>query len=142
MQKLAIDNPHVRRFVFKLITTMVFSFSPERRAVRFAKLVGIPGDIRGGSNREELKAMGRGIAKLKVPSAATLRSELETIRDARIPLLVVTGGWSPAFDAVGERVAEVGHGKHAIVEAANHFPNRSAGFNPLLCNFMHQADEG
>ena len=140
MQKLAIDDPHVRRFVLKLIATLVLSFSPERRAVRFAKLVGIPGGIRGGSSPEELKAMGRGIAKLKVPSADTLRRELSVVRQAGIPLLVVTGGWSPSFDAVGARVAQVGGGRHEIVAAPNHFPNLEAEFNPVLVRFMRHAD--
>lgn len=140
MQKLAIDDPRVRRFVVKLIATMIFSFSPERRAVRFAKLVGIPGDIRGGSDRAELKAMGRGIARLKVPDAAALRNELAAIGSAGVPLLVVTGGWSPAFDAVGERVASVGGGRHEIVASPDHFPNRMPAFNPLLSTFMTEAD--
>lgn len=140
MQKLAIDDPHVRRFVLKLVLTLVFSFSPERRAVRFAKLVGIPGDVRGGSSRAELTAMGRGIAKLKVPSAATLRDELEVVRQAGIPLLVVTGGWSPSFDAVGARVAMVGGGEHRIVASTNHFPNRVPAFNPLLVEFMRRVE--
>ncbi len=140
MQKLAIDDPHVRRFVLRLVATMIFSFSPERRAVRFAKLVGIPGDIRGGSARDELKAMGRGIARLKVPSADTLRRELGVVRDAGIPLLVVTGGWSPSFDAVGARAAAVGGGRHEIVASPNHFPNLMPGFNPLLTAFLSEAE--
>ena len=138
MQKLAIDHPDVRRFVLKLTATMIFSFTPERRAVRFAKLIGIPGGIRGGSSREELKAMGRGIAQLKVPDAATLRRELEAIRQAGIPLLVVTGGWSRSFDAVGERVALIGGGDHRIVASDNHFPNLMPAFNPVLTAFMKQ----
>ncbi len=140
MQKLAIDDPRVRRFVLKLVATMIFSFSAERRAKRFAKLVGIPGEIRGGASQEEMKAMGRGIAKLKVPDAATLRRELDAIRQAGIPLLVVTGGWSPAFDAVGARAASVGGGRHEIVASPNHFPNLMPAFNPLLAAFMSEAD--
>ena len=140
MQKLAIDDPQVRRFVLKLMTTLIFSLSAERRAVRFARLVGIPGGVRGGSSREELKAMGRGIAKLKVPSAATLRRELEAIERAGIAMLVVTGGWSPAFDAVGKRVAAVGGGRHRIVASPDHFPNLTPGFNPVLSAFMTAAD--
>ncbi len=139
MQKLAINDPHVRRFVLRLLATLIFS-SPARRAVRFAKIVGIPGGIRGGASRAELKAMGRGVARLKVPSAATLRGELETIGQAGIPLLVVTGGWSPSFDAVGARVALIGGGRHEIVRSPNHFPNLVPGFNAVLTEFMTQAD--
>lgn len=140
MQKLAIDDPHVRRFVLKLLATMLLSFSPERRAVRFARLIGIPGGIRGGSDSTELKAMGRGIARLKVPSAQTLRTELELVQGAGIPLLVVIGGWSRSFDAVGARVAAVGGGDHRIVASPNHFPNLMPAFNPILTAFMTEAD--
>uniref|UniRef100_UPI0015775E77 alpha/beta fold hydrolase n=1 Tax=Sphingomonas bacterium TaxID=1895847 RepID=UPI0015775E77 len=140
MQKLAIDDPRVRRFVLKLVGTMLFSFTAARRARRFAKLVGIPDGVRGGSSPEELKAMGKGIAKLKVPDAATLQRELETLKCAGIPLLVVTGGWSPAFDAVGERVASVGGGRHEIVASPNHFPNLQPAFNPLLTAFLRAAE--
>ncbi|WP_174298309.1 alpha/beta fold hydrolase [Sphingomonas bacterium] len=140
MQKLAIDDPRVRRFVLKLAGTMIFSFTAKRRAAGMARLLGIPGDIRGGSNPEELKAMGRGIAKLKVPAAATLQRELETVKRAGIPLLVVTGGWSPAFDVVGERVAAIGGGRHEIVASPNHFPNLMPAFNPMLTAFMRAAD--
>lgn len=140
MQKLAVDDPAVRRFVLQVMATLFLSFSPERRAVRFAKLVGIPGGIRGGASRDELKAMGRGIAKLRVPAGATLRAELATIRQAAIPLLVVTGGWSASFDAVGKRVAEVGGGRHQIVKSPNHFPNLMPDFNTVLTTFMQVND--
>lgn len=54
--------------------------------------------------------------------------------------LVVTGGWSPAFDAVGGRVASVGSGRHQIVLAPDHFPNLTPAFNPVLTAFMAAAN--
>ena len=65
---------------------------------------------------------------------------METVKRAGIPLLVVTGGWSPSFDAVGERVALVGGGRHEIVASPNHFPNLMPAFDPLLTVFMTEAD--
>jgi len=72
MQKLASANPHVRRFGLKLLWTMATSFSAESRAKRFARLLNIPDEIRGGTTPEEFKRMGLGIAKLKLPSQDTL----------------------------------------------------------------------
>lgn len=137
MQKIATDDPAVRRFGLRLIATRLFSLSAAARARRFARLVGIPPSIGGGKDRHELASMGRGIARLKVPAAQTLRRELEVVRQAGIPLLVVTGGWSPAFDATGRKVASVGGGRHLILDSPHHFPNlSSARFNDELESFM------
>jgi pimeloyl-ACP methyl ester carboxylesterase len=141
MQKLAGADPRVRRFGLKLLLTMATSFSAERRAKRFARLLNIPDEIRGGTTPEEFKRMGRGIAKLKLPSKDTLRGELNIVKEAGIPLLVVTGGWSPSFDAVGETAARIGNGRHVIVRSPHHFPQLvSDEFNRLLVEFMTAAD--
>lgn len=141
MQKLATHDPNVRRFGLKLLATMLFSVTPERRAAKFSELVGIPPEIRGGKDRAELRRMGEGIKRLKVPSAKTLRGELGIVRQAGIPLLVVTGGWSPAFDATGRIVAETGSGSHVVVPSPHHFPNMvSNQFNEILFAFMTESD--
>jgi pimeloyl-ACP methyl ester carboxylesterase len=76
MQKLASDDPRVRRFGLKLLLTMATSFSAESRAKRFSRLLNIPDEIRGGATREEFKQMRHGIAKLKLPTKDTLSREL------------------------------------------------------------------
>ena len=75
-----------------------------------------------------------------MPSAETLRAELAAVKRAGVPLLVVTGGWSPALDAVGARAALIGGGRHEIVASPNHFPNLVPAFNPVLVAFMKEAD--
>jgi hypothetical protein len=120
---------------------MATSFSAESRAKRFARLLNIPDEIRGGTTPEEFKRMGLGIAKLKLPSQDTLQHELNIVKAACIPLLVVTGGWSPSFDAVGETAARIGNGRHVIVRSPHHFPQLvSDEFNRLLVDFMRVAD--
>lgn len=49
--------------------------------------------------------------------------QLVAIKSAGVPLLVVTGGWSPAFDATGRIVAATGGGRHQIIRSPHHFPN-------------------
>ncbi len=141
MHKLAMDDPHVRRFGLRALSILLFSLSAASRIRRFAALVNIPPDIRGGAGPEEMKRMGQGIARLKVPSGETLRRELQTIRAAAVPLWVVTGGWSPAFDVVGQRVAAIGGGVHQILASPHHFPNLvSDEFNQALAAFIQRAE--
>jgi pimeloyl-ACP methyl ester carboxylesterase len=140
MHALATSDPHVRRFVFNVVMTRLLSLSPARRAKRFMKLVGIPAEMTGQADREELKRLGRSLTRGKIPSKATLQRELAEIkRAAGIPLLVVTGGWSPAFEAASDVVAATGGGRRAVVESPHHFPQRVSGeFNEILAAFMRE----
>lgn len=141
MQKLAIHDPHVKRLVLRMMGVMLFSMSAASRAKRFAKLVGVPESLRGAGDAEELQRMGKGIARLKVPSKAALERELAVIRDAGIPLLVVTGGWSPAFEATADAVARAGNGQRRVIPSPHHFPQLvSDEFNQVLVRFMAESD--
>ena len=141
MQKLATDNPAVRKFGLRIMAAIALSWTPVRRAERFSRIVGIPEDIRGGRDREELARIGRGIARLKLPAAATLRIQLAEVKRAGIPLLVVTGGWNPAFEIVGARVAAAGGGRHEVIASPHHFPNLiSDEFNHMLAALVEDTD--
>ena len=137
MQQLGTDIPAVRRFIFKLVRIMLFSLTPSRRILNFAAAVGIPESIRGGKSAEELASMGRGIKALRLPGKEALRQQLGVIEQRKMPFMVVTGGWNPAFEAVGARVAELGGGKQVVVASPHHFPQSiSNEFNDLLDAFM------
>ena len=141
MQKLAMDDPAVRKFGLQMLIVLRFSLSAASRARRFAKLVHIPPEIRGGSSPEEFKRMGQGIARLKVPDRMVLQRELEGVQRAGIPLMVVTGGWSRAFEATADRVAAVGSGRRVVIKSDHHFPQVvSDEFNQVLAAFMTASD--
>ena len=141
LQKLALNLPSVRRFSLQILAVKWLSLSATSRARRFARLAGIPAEIGGARSEEELRRMGQGIARLQLPAPATMKSQLQTLRDAGIPLLVVTGGWSEAIDGTGAVAAQLGGGQHHIVEAPHHFPNLLAdAFNPLLLTFMRESE--
>lgn len=141
LQKVGSDIPAVRKFLAKMIAIMVFSFSRETRIKRFAKLVGIPDSIRGGTSKEEYRKMGEGLARLTLPTKAEILAQLSVVKEHGIPLVVVSGGWNEAFDAVGARVAEQGGGRHAVVRSPHHFPqNVSEEFNDLLDAAMRAAE--
>lgn len=137
MFTLVMDDARVRKFVLGLLATKFFSFSPTRRVRGFAKRMHIPTDIHGGASDEELIRMDKGLSQLKLPTKAALGRELGIIKEARVPLLVVTGGWNPAFTAVGDRVSTMGGGRHVIVPSPHHFPQLATDqFNELLITFV------
>ena len=141
MMPLAIDTAPVQEFVGKLSACMHAASSPAEAATAFAKLIRIPDEIRGGSDQAELDGMGKALAQLKVPTPQQLGEQLATIRAAGIPLLVVEGGWNPAFGAVSDRVAERGGGTHVVIPSEHHFPQLvSDDFNERLRDFMTAAD--
>ena len=137
MHALGVADPRVQAFLGRLIELQTSPGSAADLALGFSELVGIPADIGGGKSQAELERMGQGMRAMKPPNAGDLRAELASTRAANIPLLVVTGGWSPAFEAVGDIVADLGGGSHVVVEAPHHFPHLvSDEFNDLLHAFM------
>ncbi|WP_293882052.1 alpha/beta hydrolase [Sphingomonas sp.] len=141
MQKLAGDDPEVRKFVISLIRALLLTLSDAKRVQRFARVVNIPSFIDGDRPYDEMKAMGRAIRKLKIPAKADVARELAVVKQAKIPLMLVSGGWSPAFDVVSRRVAEAGGGFHQIITSPHHFPQSvSEEFNDRLDAFMRAAD--
>ena len=140
MMPLAMDDPAVRAFAGKVMES-ANAPTPAGRIKAFAKVAGIPDEIRGGKSEGELNRMGEGMKALKLPTPPTLREQLGAVRNAGIPLLVVEGGWNPAFGAVADKVAEAGGGKHVVVKSENHFPQlASDDFNQQLDTFMRNAD--
>ena len=85
--------------------------------------------------------MGQGIARLRLPSKESLRRQLLAIQSARIPLLVVSGGWSSAFEATADTVASLGGGRRWVINSKHHFPHLvSDEFNQLLASFLQEGD--
>ena len=141
MQKLASHEPAVRRFGMQLLKIKFLSASAASRARKFALAVGIPPDIGGAKSRAEMSAMGQGIYRLRVPGKAMLQRQLALVSGAGIPLLVVTGGWHPAFEATAVAVVKLGQGRHRIIASPHHFPNKvSDEFNQVLATFMRASD--
>ena len=141
MHKLAIDDPHVRKFVFGLIKIALFSFSAETLITRAFRHIGIPPELSGRTDKAERGRLAKSLKNLKLPSKATLHNQLEVVRQANIPLLVVTGGWSEAFDISSARAAKLGGGRHVIIPSPHHFPQIVSGeFSALLKDHMTTAD--
>ena len=141
LQQLATDNLHVRRFGIRILLARIFSLSLASRARKFAKIVRIPDEIRGGRSPEQLRRMGQGLAQLRLPDKAAITQQLALMREKKMPMLVVSGGWSPAFEATADRVAEIGGAQRLVIASPHHFPQLvSDEFNVALDAFMRRAD--
>lgn len=141
MLALAIGNGEVRKLVARLVMANLFSLSAESRIQRGFKILNIPPDIRGSSDPEELKRMGEGLKRLKIPAKGTLETELATIKAAALPFMVVSGGWSPAFEATCDAVAAAGNGRRLVIRSPHHLPQLiSDEFNQKLAAFMQEAE--
>jgi hypothetical protein len=117
------------------------TFSPTRRATRVMDILGIPNELRRPSDLEEMKRLGRAIRRIRPVSKSTLERELNIIREANIPLLVVSGGWSPAFEAMSALVSTTGGGSHQLIPSGHHFPQLMAEpFNALLGAFLLRSE--
>jgi pimeloyl-ACP methyl ester carboxylesterase len=61
---------------------------------------------------------------------------LEAVATARYPKLVVSGGWSRAFDAVCDVLEEQLGAVRAVLPGAGHNPQAAPGFNERLLEFL------
>lgn len=133
MQMIALENGDVQKFGLKAMMAIKMSLSDASRARNFEKLVSVPDELRSGTSKAEQEKIGRGMAEMEVPGRDMLMRQLALVREHAIPLTVVTGGWSPAFDATGEKAAALGGGQHLIIPSPHHFPHLvSDAFNELV----------
>ena len=86
---------------------------------------------------------GCALLQARMAPVETMRQAAETLARAHVPVLVITGGWSPFLDAVGDVTARLTGGRHVIVRSSNHFVQltNAAEFNTTVDAFMRKADE-
>ncbi|WP_040338282.1 alpha/beta fold hydrolase [Candidatus Blastococcus massiliensis] len=53
-----------------------------------------------------------------------------------VPLAVVTGGWSPLYEAIGSAVVDIAGGHHVQIEGAGHRPQDVGRFNDFLLSWV------
>ncbi len=137
----ASGDPRVRRMLRRMLVAALFATSAVSRVKRVMNVLGIPAEMYAQADDVELKRLGRSLRKVKIPAKAIFQRQLDTIKRAGVPLLVVTGGWSPGFEATGDIVAAAANGRHVVVASPHHFPQwNGAAFNPVLTAFMREAD--
>lgn len=141
MHAIAGHDPRVQEFFKGMMAVHAGNPTAAEVAARFTKLVNVPAELRGSSSPEELERIGNGVRRLRMPSPDWLRAALMKIKALGVPTLVVNGGWSPAFDAVCDAVAELSGGATVRVPSPHHFPQFNAAvFNDRLHEFLIAAE--
>jgi pimeloyl-ACP methyl ester carboxylesterase len=138
--KVMATNEEARKDFLKFGETLLSSKSPGEYGLLFSRMLG-PGTEAGTAlENEPAKAAGLGYALLRARMAppGALRNAAETVARAKIPVLAISGGWSPTFNAIGELIAELTQGEHVIVPSINHFPQlmNPDGFNDAIVAFV------
>ena len=117
--------------------------SPAEYGLVFAKSLGGAEDDVGGLVQalidDPVRAANLGCALLQsrmAPPPAMYQAAV-TVKEAALPVLVISGGWSPMFDALSLATAQLTGGRHVIVPSPNHFPQLSAAeeFNAVVTAF-------
>jgi hypothetical protein len=139
---LAIADQHVQAFIRKQVELFSSGRPPHELMAEFCKMVGVPDRFRGGpGDADEMTRVGQALIQIRIPPDDKLRESAATVARARIPVLIVTGGWNPAFEATGTVAATLTNGRHQVIASPHHFPHLvSDEFNDMLNDFMKGAD--
>ena len=105
--------------------------TPEEFGVAFAEAMGF--EPRPPS--PELSSALASFRRERNPEEAVIPFE----RLEGIPVLIVTGGWHPAFDAVARVLVERLGAEEAIFPGAGHPAQHAEGFNERLLSFWESA---
>lgn len=94
------------------------------------------------SDPEQAVKMGCALLQAKMASPETMKQAATAVAEAGVPVLVVSGGWSPFLDAICEVVAQLAGGRHVVVASSDHFVQAASGeaFNAQVDAFMREAD--
>lgn len=85
-------------------------------------------------------ATGCATLRAKQATAQHLKEAAATVTAAKIPVLVISGGWSAYTDATCEALACLLQGKHVIVKSSDHYVMAGdvASFNEVVDAFMRE----
>ncbi len=99
-----------------------------------------PGAARVDCDAATATLVGCALLQAKVASSNSLRKAAKIVAAAKIPVLVISGGWSPTLDATSELAAQLTNGNHIIVPSSNHFPQEMnpEAFNSVLLSFANK----
>lgn len=134
----------------RLAQLMLASQTPSDYAINFSRTVlGRPDDAQANEHIAALQndpdmaaRVGCALLHGKMASPDAMRAAADAVARHGVPVLVVSGGWTPFFDRVGEVVARFTGGRSEIVLASSHFVQdvSADAFNSLVETFMREAE--
>ena len=142
-------NPDVRAANMKRFGEWMASTTPAEYGLAFRRSVGAPATtdvtVSDGERQAADTRVGCAFLRAKMAPVPVFRQAVDAVVKAGIPVLVISGGWSPSFDLTGEIVARMLNGRHVIVPSPDHYvqQSNSAEFNRVVNEFMlHARPEG
>lgn len=143
------DSPAVRAGAVMRFRITMSSQTPAEYGEKFAGMLGNGSDGSAtapaalGKDQAESTRVGCALLQGKVAPFSEFNAAIETVARANIPVLIVTGGWNPGFDAAADVMARLLHGRHIIVRSPSHFVQlaNAADFNTEVGAFMRDADK-
>ncbi len=133
----AAEDPDAQDFASQIAAAAAID-DPMAAVFEFTKVAGIPvGLARQAPSIEQLRAMGEGFKTMRPPYEWEASGAIARVRAAGVPALIVTGGWSPGFKAIGDALAQHLDGEHLVIDAGHHFPHMvaDADGNPVGAEF-------
>lgn len=121
-----------------MMNVLMAARTPRDYALGCARYLGMSGPAGHEPDDETLTRLGCAFLRARMAAPASLRRAAETVAMAKIPVLVISGGYNPEIDEVARIVAQVTLGRHAKVPSPNHLPMREnpAAFNAVVDGFM------
>jgi pimeloyl-ACP methyl ester carboxylesterase len=116
--------------------------SPAEYALTIARFLGAGTDVKATleSNPDSANSLGCAVLRTRRAPPEMLRKAAQIVAQAKIHVLIISGGWSPTFDAIGALGAKLTGGEHVIVPSSNHFPQLTNPevFNSILLSFANE----
>jgi pimeloyl-ACP methyl ester carboxylesterase len=142
---VAPDHPDVQAFRAQ-IEAAIEPENPIEVMISFSQVAGIPVELlKPTPGLEELAKMGDGLKQMRPPYSWNASTAIEAVAAAGVPVLVVTGGWNPAFEVIGDELVPRLSGRRLVIEAGHHFPHLVVGgkaneaggeFNDTIHDFL------
>lgn len=137
--KMAAGKPAVRKVLLRMAAAIILPYSAATKARKIMTLLGIPDEF--ALTDADLANLGSSLKDAKLPAKSAMVAWMQGIRDAGIPLLVISSGSNAAFVETGDLAVEIGGGRHLICPAPHHFPQwNEAVFNPMVAEFWTTAE--
>ncbi len=142
------SNPAVMADAGRTAQSLMAAKTPGEYALTFARSLGTmpanaPNPVTAlEADPERATRAGCALLQARMAPPDVMRQAAAAVAHAGIPVLVITGGWSPSFDAVGDLAARLTHGRHVVVRSPNHFPQLANAdeFNTVVDAFLREAD--
>ena len=135
-------DPEVRAANMKRFGGWMASKTPAEYGQAFRQSLGA-GAASGQESPEHATAIGCAFLRAKMAPVPAFREAVAAVVKARIPVLVISGGWSPSFEKADDVIARMLNARRVVVSSPNHFVQLSnpSEFNKVVSDFMHQAEQ-